>query len=138
MDEEYPLSKETTEKSIVLVKCAIKVGLGEPLGVMDFKSHGDCMIYMFANDDSMAIVYVSPSCYLVTHGEADHLTEGGADYLIVSNIRTFLQKLKKEKYQALTKEELEELKEALDELSDEPDDDDLEEIEDEEDEDDDN
>jgi hypothetical protein len=136
MDDEFPLSKKTTERALILAKCAVKLGMKEPFAALNSNSSNDMLVYIFASETSMVIVYTTPTCYLVSHGLKDHMTAKEVDYLIVSNIKTFLQRLKKEGYKSLTKEELDELAELVKGISGErePNDEELKEIDEEDDE----
>lgn len=128
------LSKDTIRRAIILARCAIKLGYTEPQGIVN-EDHGDSMTYIFASKDSMAMICCSPSCYLVSHGAKNHLTVGGAEYLIVTNIKTLLTTMKKQKYKSLTKPQLEKLEAEINAArrkDREPDDDELLDIEDDE------
>lgn len=127
------LSEETGKRAISFGKFAKGLNIGEPIVIFNIADYGDVAIYILANKDSMVIVYCTPMCYLVTHGKKNHMTAGGADYLMVDKMQVFLRALKKKGYGFVSREELTDLQKIYRQtrrIEDGPTDKDLKEIED--------
>lgn len=126
------ISRETVEKAISLARTAIKLGFAEPQGITS-DTHGDSMTYIFTTKDTLVMVCCSPSCYLVSYGRKGGYTMAEAEYLLVKNIRTFLQTLKKKGYKSPSRNQLLKLEEEIKKSKRperEPNDDELKDIED--------
>jgi hypothetical protein len=132
----FEISRQTLKRAYILATSAKKLSMSAGVALFDRQKNGDAMWFMFTTKTDVVIVLCCPSCYLVTYGPKD-ASYDDAEYLIVNNIRTFLQKLKKLGYEGITDGGIEELhKMALEDMKD-PTDKDIKEIEEEKDEDDD-
>lgn len=103
---DVPLSEETGKRTISFGKFAKTLDIGDPIVILNRSDYGDVAIYVLASKDSMAIVYCTPMCYLVTHGKKNHMTAGGADYLMVDKMQVFLRALKAKGFKFLSRDEL--------------------------------
>lgn len=111
--EDLPLSKSTLKRAYVLGKCAKALGFKEPaIGIMEREAIGDTMVYMFTNDTSMYLVFCCSNCYLLMSGPKN-VTCKDANLAIVSNIKLFLQGIKKLGYESVTREMMAKLQKTL-------------------------
>lgn len=111
--EDLPLSKSTLKRAYVLGTSAKKMGFKEPaIGIMEREAIGDTMVYMFTNKTHMYMVFCCSNCYLLMHGKKND-SEKDADLAMVSNIKLFLQGIKKEGYESVTREEMTRLQKTL-------------------------
>lgn len=125
------ITRPTIKKAYTLVMSAKKLGLNPGVVMFDYDHTGDAMYFLFQNEENVVIVLCCPSCYLVTYGHKT-ATEKDAEYLIVSNIRSFLNTLKKKGFDGASEEQLSDLMSLVDEENG-PSDEEIKEIEEEED-----
>lgn len=133
----FEISRQTLKRAYVLATCAKKLELLPGIALFDRQKNGDAMWFLFTTKEDVIIVLCCPSCYLVTYGRKD-ANYDNAEYLIVANIRTFLQKIKSLGYKGVGDEEIEELYDIATQSDKEPSDNDIEEIDDSEEDEDDN
>lgn len=113
------LSDQTLKRAYTLAKCADRLDIRPTDCLFNVERMGDAMYFLFSStkeENKIVTVLCCPSCYLVTYCDKDSdLDDPDIEYLIVKNINTFLQKLKKMGFIGAS---IKDIKNLIDKLSD--------------------